>query len=334
MFDTLSRLFNSRLLETLGVVIPKALHRSVPPRDPDADRRRALVVGWFSWENSDFTAGDVLAADLVCEWLSEAGCDWDIAVVPPLTDGLDLRSVNARAYDLAVFVCGPFMQNHWEAEFFERFSSCTTIGVNLTLPIPLTEWDPFDILFERDSSRKVNPDITFLSQHPLVPVVGVCLIEEYPPADVPTANAAIARLVQRNAVAAVPIDTRLDMNTTGLRTKAEIESLLARMDVVVTTRLHGTALSLKNGVPVVAIDPEPGGAKIRLQAQALGWPVVFNVDELDDDLLQEALDYCLTPEARRRAEACSDQAKRSITTLKGEFIAAVGGLSWGAPAKD
>ncbi len=314
--------------------VRETVPHAVVSANPNAGQPRALVVGWFSWENSDFTAGDILAADLVCEWLSEAGCDWDIAVVPPLTDGLELRSADSNAYDLAVFVCGPFMQNHWEAEFFERFSSCTTIGVNLTLPIPLAEWDPFDILFERDSNRKVNPDITFLSENPLVPVVGICLVEEYPPADVPTANAAIARLIQRNAVAAVPIDTRLDVNTTGLRTKAEIESMLARMDVVLTTRLHGTVLSLKNGVPVVAIDPEPGGAKIKLQAEALGWPLVFNVDELDDDRLQEALDYCLTPEARDRAEACSDRAKRSVAKVKGEFIAAVEGLSRGEAAND
>ena len=55
-------------------------------------------------------------------------------------------------------------------------------------------------------------------------------------------------------MAVVAIDTRLDANRTGLRTPAQVESLIARTDVVVTTRLHGLVLALKNGVPAVAID--------------------------------------------------------------------------------
>ena len=50
------------------------------------------------------------------------------------------------------------------------------------------------------------------------------------------------------------IDTRLDVpNNSGLRTPAEIESLIAAMDVMVTTRLHGTVLALRNGVPAIPL---------------------------------------------------------------------------------
>ena len=34
------------------------------------------------------------------------------------------------------------------------------------------------------------------------------------------------------------------------------------MDAVVTTRLHGTVLAIKNGVPPVVIDPIAGGRKV------------------------------------------------------------------------
>lgn len=105
------------------------------------------------------------------------------------------------------------------------------------------------------------------------------------------ANEAIQRLIAAREVAAVPIDTRLDVNRTGLRTPPEVESLIARMDVVVTTRLHGTVLALKNGVPSVAVDPIAWGAKIRRQAETVGWPVVFTADTLTDAALQEAFDY-------------------------------------------
>jgi exopolysaccharide biosynthesis predicted pyruvyltransferase EpsI len=66
-------------------------------------------------------------------------------------------------------------------------------------------------------------------------------------------------------MAVIAIDTRLDENRTGLRTAGEVESLIARMDVVLTTRLHGMVLALKNGVPAIAIDSVAGGAKVRRQ---------------------------------------------------------------------
>ena len=56
--------------------------------------RKALVAGWFSYEPSDYTAGDLLAADVVCEWLREAGFDIDVARVPALGGGVDLEAVD------------------------------------------------------------------------------------------------------------------------------------------------------------------------------------------------------------------------------------------------
>lgn len=309
--------------------------------------RRALVAGWFSYEQSDYTAGDLLACDLVCEWLAEAGYVSDVAhhhataatagasAGPPDRPGggvhvpaagprlVDLGRVDAADYALAVFVCGPFMQNHWERDFLAKFAGIPRVGVNLTLPVPLAEWNPFTLILERDSSERAHPDITFLARHTLVPVVGVCRVEPYPPARVDLADAAIERLLAAREAARVPIDTRLDVNATGLRTKAEVESLLARMDVVVTTRLHGTVLALKHGVPVVAIDPEPGGAKILRQARTIGWPVAFAVDALDDGALARAFDYCLTGAARAAAARCRDRAVAAVEQLRTQFVEAL-----------
>jgi hypothetical protein len=284
---------------------------------------RALVAGWFSYDNSDYTAGDVLACRLVCGWLEEAGCPFDVAWAPSLRRGVNVGTVAPGAYTHAVFVCGPFMQNDWEAQFLGRFADCVVVGVNLTLPVPLDAWNPFDLLLERDSSADAHPDVTFLSPRVSVPVVGVCLVEDYDGADVAAANAAVGRLLASREAAIVRIDTRLDVNAAGLRTPAEVEALLARMDAVVTTRLHGMALALKNGVPVVAIDPEPGGAKIARQAGVLGWPAVFTVDRLDDGTLQEALDYCLSGAARATARACRRRAVEDLQDLRDSFIRAL-----------
>jgi glycosyltransferase involved in cell wall biosynthesis/SAM-dependent methyltransferase len=281
---------------------------------------RALVAGWFSFEDGHATAGDLITRDLICEWLETAGIPCEVAVVPPFSGGVDWRTVDPQLFTHVVFVCGPFGRDEYEEEFLKRFQHCRLLGMNLSMKCPLEEWNPFDFLIERDSSAETHPDISFLSRKPQVPVVGVCLVEAYDEAPVEEANHAIHRLLQSNEVAAVPIDTRLDRNQTGLKTPAEIESVLARMDAVITTRLHGTVLSLKNGVPVIAIDPERGGWKIRRQAELLGWPIIFNVDDLTEDALQQALEYCLTEEARTKARECRDQASKMVEDIKREFI--------------
>jgi polysaccharide pyruvyl transferase WcaK-like protein len=95
------------------------------------------------------------------------------------------------------------------------------------------------------------------------------------------------------------------------------------MDVVLTTRLHGTVLALKNSVPAIALDPIAGGAKIRRQAETVGWPVVFTAGALTDEALQQAFDYCLTEDAQMMAREC---CKRAISTAQGvreQFISSV-----------
>ena len=284
---------------------------------------KALVAGCFSDKDGNATAGDLLAAELVCDWLESVGCPYDIAVDSPFRGGIDLRLANPKNYSHAIYVCGPFGNRVGDADFLTRFAGCRTIGINLTMLEPLDKWNPFDVLIERDSSVCARPDMTFLSRQELVPVVGVCLVEPYGAPFEEVAYAAIQRLVASRQISVVEIDTRLDTNRTGLRSPAEIESILARMDLVVTTRLHGTVLSLKNGVPTISIDPGGDSLKIKRQAETIGWPVVFTADEITDEALQEAFDYCLTEEARTKARECSERATKMAEEIRDEFIMAL-----------
>jgi polysaccharide pyruvyl transferase len=287
-------------------------------------RSKTLLAGWFSFEARGATAGDLLAADLACEWLERASCSYDIALAPPFRGGVDWRSVDPQSYSNVVFVCGPLRENYEPVpELLSRFADCYKIGLNLSMLTPLDIWNPFDFLLERDSSVEARPDVVFLSRQARVPVVGVVLVEPYEAGETQIANAAIHRLVTSREMSVVTIDTRLDVNSTGLRSSAEIESLIARMDVVVTTRLHGMVLALKNGIPVVAIDSEQGGAKIRRQAETIGWPVVFNIDDLTDERLQEAFKYCLTEDARVKVRECSERAMDTVEEVRDQFIAAL-----------
>lgn len=285
---------------------------------------KVLVAGWFSFEGMGASVGDLVTRDLVCDWLAQAGCDYDVALAPPFPGGVDWRSVDPRGYDKVVFVCGPFGNGPPLTDFLPRFQQCDLVGVNLTMLEALEVWNPFALLLERDSSRAARPDLAFLAAERVVPVVGVVLIDaqpEYRERDLhEVANAAIWRLLGSRDVAAVRIDTRLDENSTGLRTEAQIESLIARMDVVLTTRLHGTVLALKNGIPALVIDPVAGGAKVRRQAESVGWPVVLAAEGLSDTALADSFAYCLTEAARTKAMECRHQAVATLRAVREEFV--------------
>jgi hypothetical protein len=288
---------------------------------------RALVAGWFSFEGMGATAGDLLARDVVCHWLREGGVPHDVALAPPFAGGVDWRAVDPADYGAVAFVCGPFGDGWPLTEFLPRFAGCRLVGLDLSMLQPLDEWNPFDVLLERDSSRAARPDLALLSDAPLVPVAG--LVRVHPQAEYggrgahAEADALIDDLLAGAGLAVIPIDTRLDVNATGMRTAAEVESAIARVDVVVTTRLHGLVLALKNGVPAVAVDPIRGGAKICRQAEVLGWPYAFAVDAATTEVLRDALRACLRPEAATEAAAVAAWGRERLGPVHAAFLAEI-----------
>ena len=292
------------------------------------DRKKVLVAGWFSFREMGATAGDLMARDVALDWLEEAGRRYDVAVAPPFRGGIDWRSADPHAYSEVVFVCGPFGNGSPIPEFLKRFGTRKLVGLNLSMLEPLDSWNPFDLLLERDSSAASRPDISFLSSRSLVPVVGRILVgpqEEYGTRDMhDQASGAIDRLISSGEMAVMDIDTRLDLpGQTQLRSPAEVESLIARMDLVITTRLHGLALALKNSLPALAIDPIRGGAKLSRQAQTVGWPVIFTAGQVTDSDLREAFDYCVSEDARAKARECRARAMEKVRQVRARFIDAL-----------
>jgi len=285
---------------------------------------KILVVGWFSFEQMGASAGDLQARDLVCRWLGEEGLSYDIAVAAPFSGGIAWSDADPKDYSGLIFVCGPFGNGPPLTEFLLRFAEIPLIGVNLTMLQDLEEWNPFDLLFERDSSKMVRPDLVFLAEQPTLPVAGLILVhhqKEYGDRGMhQVADESVQRLIDSNEMSVVTIDTRLDENQVGLRSAGEVEALIARMDVVITTRLHGMVMALKNEVPPLVVDPIAGGAKILRQAKAIGWPIVFTADTLNDEKLQAALDFCLSPEAKMRTHETRDFAKKRLRDIQGQFL--------------
>jgi hypothetical protein len=303
------------------------LYRRHPAHAPrGTEGGRVLVAGWFSWTGRGATAGDVQACEVVCEWLSAANRAYDIASALPSLPGIDWRQAHPALYSDVVFVCGPVGSRASPAALLRRFPSSRHVGINLTMLEPKAAWNPFDALIERDSDVAARPDLSFAAPSRELPVVGLVLVEPYAPEygarDMQSAaRAAVERLINAREAAIVEIDTRLEQNARGLRTADEVFALIRRVDAVVTTRLHGLVLAIKAGVPALAIDPVAGGAKIRRQAEAIGWPHFVVANELVDADLSAGLDACLTADARTLAWACASRAATAIDHTRARFVA-------------
>ena len=295
---------------------------------------KSLVVGWFSFDEVVATVGDLLARDVLCRWLDRAGIAYEVANAPIVGGGIDWRAADPADYDRVIFVCGPFGRRPLLEELVERFGERPLVGVDLSMLEGEGAWNPFDLLFERDggTSEGARPDLTFAAEPPPALTVTAILLAqpqgEYPGGLHGVASQAIARLPDLRPTALFHTDTDL-LDADRVRSAAEVASLIARADVVVTTRLHGLVLALRQGVPAVAIDPIAGGAKLSRQAEGIGWPAVLSAAAITDQALGEAFDFCLTPEARSLARECAEAAQRELAELEQSFVAALRELGTG-----
>ena len=292
----------------------------------------SLVAGWFSFDEVVATIGDLLARDVLCDWLARAGVEYHVANAPLVGDGVDWRAVAPSDYERVIFVCGPFGRRPLLEQFVARFDGRPLVGVDLSMLEGEAAWNPFDLLLARDAGHDgaARPDLTFLApDQPPLPVACVLLAHaqgEYAGGLHAAAGEAIARLPDLRPAALLHTDTDL-LDGHRVRRAPEVVSLIRRSDLVVTTRMHGLVLALREGIPAVAIDPIAGGAKVSRQAQALGWPAVLLAEELSDDALVRAFDWCLGEGAPGRARRCAARARRALGELESEFVAALAALS-------
>lgn len=264
--------------------------------------KRVLLTGWFSFRDGEATAGDVLALQRVEEVLRGAGIPYDVAWSPGFRpEARHLDDVRPRDYSHLVFVCGPLEGPQIE-ELHRRFAHCTRIAVGASVIDPGAEAvRGFHRVLARDAPD-VQPTEDLAARAPAAParpVVGVILTHGEQEYGEQRRHEQVAREVTRwlagKDCARLELDTRLDTRDWHLSaTPAQVQSVLARLDLVVTDQLQGLVLALRVGTPVLAIDPVAGGATVTAQARVCGWPALVPVEELTERRLERWWDWCLT----------------------------------------
>lgn len=291
---------------------------------------RVLLTGWFSFEDAEVTAGDLLARDTVAGWLHEAGIAHDVAVASTFRQPgeLDLRAASPSSYSHLLFACGPAAGAPVE-DLFNRFARCRRIAVGVSV-VDRSASVPADEVLPRDITTGAAavpglPDLGLAVTTRGTPVVAV--IRSHPQPEygdrhrLRDAHAAVDRLLLNAGVAPVNVDTWLHPGRPEVcSTPGQVESVLSRVDAVVTTRLHGLVLALKVGVPALAVDPVAGGGKVSRQAAALGWPAAVRVDAMDERAMREKLTWCLTAAARAQAALRAADGRRRLGLVREELL--------------
>jgi hypothetical protein len=285
------------------------------------------LTGWFSFLHGEITAGDLLALRAVQEALDAAGLPYDTFWSPgfrPDGPALDALPVPAP-YGRMLFVCGPL---HGEPvrRLHEVFARSHRVAVGVSVLDPA---DPavagFDRVLARDApAAPPAPDLAFgTPARALPPVAAVVLTEgqgEYGSrrrhAEV---SGAVLDRLRATGAALLPWDTRIAADDWRVPSSADrFEAVLARADLVVTSRLHGLVTALRRGVPALAVDPVAGGAKLTAQAHAVAWPAILGADEVRTAAFDRWWEWCLGP---GRAHARAHEA--DADALLGPLLAAL-----------
>ena len=289
---------------------------------------RVLVLGWSSVLHGEATAGDVLSMRAVERALAAAGVAVEVAwsaVMRP-AGGLALDDAHPRDYTHVVWACGP-LHGGPVLEVLERFAGCVRIAVGVSV---LDAADPavtgWDAVLPRDAPG--TAPVLDLAAGPAssdpVPVPGAGAPGALPLIGVYLApgqreygarrrhgevTAVLGEWLRTTDAARLDLDTRLDPRSWRSPSSPEqVLAVLARLDAVVSQRLHGLVLALARGVPVLAVDPVAGGGKVSDQAAAWGWPAVVAAEEVGPGVLDEQLAWCLSPAGREAARAVARRA--------------------------
>ncbi len=203
---------------------------------------RTLLAGWFSFSDKKATFGDVQAMEVVAGWLRAVGYVFDVAGHPAGgVEGLDISKVDPSRYDTFIFICGPW--GGGESPLLKAFSHCRKIGINLSVA---EGKHGFDCLYPRDSSTERNPDLVFAATSMAVPVIGVALVHAQPMFRERQRHEAVAaaveQFVRESGAAVIKLDTLTDNNTARIPSVRQLETLIRRVDVMISSRLNGAGV--------------------------------------------------------------------------------------------
>lgn len=256
------------------------------------------LLCWWGSIPGEVTIGDLMAVDNLSAELHARGHEHAILSHPRFAvDGHfkchTLPLVKSEVRTL-VFVCGPLLSIPRFVALFRMFPAARKLAVGVSvLPGEGTINSLVSQFVARDGMTPSFFDMA-LSEVKAVSIpkqdrplrVGLCFRgrqKEYGSASCKAdrAEALLERVAATISSQPARISTELSFNSPD-----HIRSQLEEVDIVFTTRLHGSLLTLALGKPVIAVDQIVGGAKVLPLLTRIEWPYVLPVDQASEQQLE------------------------------------------------
>ena len=259
--------------------------------------KKILITGHFS------TVGDIACLKYVLKKIDQYEFDV-IAFHPSVNKFLEFSTlkcfnkVKPKKYSHLILVCGPIYPSFLVSHGLDisDFSHCVTIGINLSLIQPLSLWNPFDHLYERDSSENVRPDLALASYYKNKYLIGICLIEsqkEYGDLQLhkKTVNV-VKEFSKTKKYTFISIDSKLSYpeNSFCIKDEEDFLSIINKFDLLITNRLHGMIFSSLLNLPTIAIDSVLERGKVTSQANFIKTSHLINARDLSVEYLCKQVD--------------------------------------------
>jgi hypothetical protein len=269
----------------------------------DKSKPLKILVSWYGAFDGHGTIGDLLSVQSVTRYLSDKGYDIDCTSYKKFNNLsgriVNWKEVDARDYQIFIFVCGPIMKDHPQlAMLFGKFKNCVNIGIGVSLfkKGHFNYFNPFDHVFAREGTDEVFEDVAIVApgykkeasvnfQKKEI-IIGISMRGEQGEYGIEkclfkitdqTINDAAAILAEKWNGKVLLIENHLEKSGTD---PEEIDAMYERCHLVITSRLHGCLMALRHAVPFIAIDQIKGGAKLYTILKDKKWPYVYKIDDV------------------------------------------------------
>ncbi|TIS53929.1 MAG: polysaccharide pyruvyl transferase family protein [Mesorhizobium sp.] len=261
------------------------------------------LVWWGSFEGGGgATIGDLHAVKNLSAALRQAGHEHNVLSHPTLgiaghrqiSDLFDMR----REIETLVFVCGPIVQADQLADLLTVHRNARKIAVGVSVISGHQDIAArFDAILARDGLPRPSFDLAILRSEPCaVPPTGkrlkagLCFRgdqQDYGAGMTEwlRAERLLSQLAEAFGLETEPIDTVLRPGNEA----AKIERQFETVDLILTTRLHGSLYGLSKGKPVIAIDQVRGMGKVKPILDRIGWPLAYSIEEANETSLADQM---------------------------------------------
>ncbi|HEY7162886.1 MAG TPA: polysaccharide pyruvyl transferase family protein [Acidobacteriota bacterium] len=280
------------------------LHKLRPlPRDRGD---RCLILWWGSLRRAGATAGDCMAVANMALGLKSRGIQTEIAAFIdlkiPEVPTVHPMAAQPRRYKAACFVCGPLRSSRKILNLMDRYESCHRIAAGVGIIEEEQEiLKRFDKLVPRDGAIHSTFDLalaspwreTFPFPKKMPHLVYTCFRGSQ--SSIGLNGYSLhqrAEPVLEIAAKKAAKDGDVRKIDTVARTPESIRNVLEQFSkarLVLTTRLHGSLLSLEHSVPFIAVDQINGGHKVTEVLSKIGWPYVFHAEEVTLSEIENAI---------------------------------------------